>query len=1262
MPQDQYSTFSPEFVNSFIAPDPNADLQAVNGLMSPNQPQVMPPASPNVFKDLALAPVRGALDFGQGIYDLANSADNFIGLDALPDAQINFLGRSETTPGQWIEDITDFTLGFVPVAGAIGKVSKVSKFSSALQAGKLIKSAAPMALKPGIGGAVVGLGKGLGNLTIAGDAVASGIAGALFYKQQDRLSNLIERYPSLENPITAYLAHNENESEAEGRLKNGLEQVLLSPVAAGAVALGVKAIKAGKAALFKGASLEAVDAAVQNVATQEAVDAATAPITATRGMADPAAATTAEAAATAVPKNEFEQLGKISTDPNAPEAQKAAAQAIFNENSTADELIEALGDETKQKLLVDKFNNLDESKKLMASMVNIFKDFLGTSRTVTDNEIVEKGIEVTARMTDLPPNVVIDYLHKTAGKFESNTFAAHAYANYQIAKKFGETWQKTLKSWMDAPTDANALKAFTQANSNYGAVIQSYSHYRSGAGRLLRFVGKIQETGGFANKEISVKNIAKMTEAELANQVSTAAGKAELEKILASVGDGSNPLTMLEASKWNKFWGMHNEYHINMGLLSSVKSMVANLTGPGMKSVLLPVEATLGSIRARVGVSAFGEANAANVTSATTRAALKTYALLAEQVTTMHQAFLNNFKHGTTPFETSLGGETYLKNQYIKVSDDFLKENPVMGKMVNFMGAVTRMPTRIMTATDAMMKHINAHAISKVRLYEEAFTKMPNASKGEVDAYVSKRFMELLDESKALYNKDSISAKFYKEGKELFASGKIESVDDYVTASMDKWQNENGRIIEFAREYAEANNFSQALPDAEIVQGVHARTGKMQMEVFRKSMGKTINDAVNEQPLFKAFLPFTKTPMNILYDVGQRLPIANVPLLGGMQRQYLKDMVSGDPFKVSMAEGRMLMGMASFSTTMALAFNGKITGAGPSNEAERKLWAASGAQPYSFVYENEDGTQTFTSYQRLDPYATYLGLAADVMENIKANPHIDSDTWATVIGGMGVAMSKNVINKTYMQGLEQITTSLTDPDRFLARAARTRISSYVPAFIRHTAGVVDDDPYMREGRTYWDAFKKSFPGSMTDVQRNTLGEPIERKTLSPWLGGVGGKIADYVSPVTVSTKGNDYVMDELVNTRGHFTNPRTQVSGTNGLVDMKSYIGASGQSAYDRYMELSSESKVNSRTLRQNLERLIKSKDYQELSAEPIGDIPSPRVTKIQSLIQKHRDAAMVAVRKEFPDLSNEITRIKGLEGDIKQGKQVSLDDLMPNP
>ena len=40
----------------------------------------------------------------------------------------------------------------------------------------------------------------------------------------------------------------------------------------------------------------------------------------------------------------------------------------------------------------------------------------------------------------------------------------------------------------------------------------------------------------------------------------------------------------------------------------------------------------------------------------------------------------------------------------------------------------------------------------------------------------------------------------------------------------------------------------------------------------------------------------------------------------------------------------------------------------------------------------------------------------------------------------------------------------------------------------------------------------------------------------------------------------------------------------------------------------------------------------------------------------------MSAVRKEFPQLNDESVRIKGLEGAIKNGSQVTAEDLMPSP
>lgn len=58
-----------------------------------------------------------------------------------------------------------------------------------------------------------------------------------------RLSNMIQEFPALENPVSEYLAANPDDSAAEGRLKNALEGAGVDLAFAGAFAMGLKAIK-----------------------------------------------------------------------------------------------------------------------------------------------------------------------------------------------------------------------------------------------------------------------------------------------------------------------------------------------------------------------------------------------------------------------------------------------------------------------------------------------------------------------------------------------------------------------------------------------------------------------------------------------------------------------------------------------------------------------------------------------------------------------------------------------------------------------------------------------------------------------------------------------------------------------------------------------------------------------------------------------------------------------------------------------------------
>lgn len=62
---------------------------------------------------------------------------------------------------------------------------------------------------------------------------------------EERLSDLIENYPALQNPVTNYLSADPNDSAAEGRFKNAIESIGLDVGLAGAVKV-VKLLRIGK--------------------------------------------------------------------------------------------------------------------------------------------------------------------------------------------------------------------------------------------------------------------------------------------------------------------------------------------------------------------------------------------------------------------------------------------------------------------------------------------------------------------------------------------------------------------------------------------------------------------------------------------------------------------------------------------------------------------------------------------------------------------------------------------------------------------------------------------------------------------------------------------------------------------------------------------------------------------------------------------------------------------------------------------------------
>lgn len=127
-----------------------------------------------------------------------------------------------------------------------------------------------------------------------------------------------------------------------------------------------------------------------------------------------------------------------------------------------------------------------------------------------------------------------------------------------------------------------------------------------------------------------------------------------------------------------------------------------------------------------------------------------------------------------------------------------------------------------------------------------------------------------------------------------------------------------------------------------------------------------ISNAAQHSLIAKLYLPFIRTPTNLLKFAAERSPAA--PFMQRWRKEYVAGGARRD-----LAVARMMVGTGFGVAIYQAALNGHITGAIPSDAKKARLLAAEGWQPYSIKLGD-----TFYSYKRLDPFAMTLGVAADL--------------------------------------------------------------------------------------------------------------------------------------------------------------------------------------------------------------------------------------------------------------------------------------------
>jgi hypothetical protein len=276
---------------------------------------------------------------------------------------------------------------------------------------------------------------------------------------------------------------------------------------------------------------------------------------------------------------------------------------------------------------------------------------------------------------------------------------------------------------------------------------------------------------------------------------------------------------------------------------------------------------------------------------------------------------------------------------------------------------------------------------------------------------------------------------------------------------------------------------------------------------FQKPLGpgmQKVSSALNEYGWPKLFVPFLKTPTNILkYAVGHS-PAA--PLL----KEVRADFIAGGA-KRDLAIARIVMGTGIASTVAALASQGKITGGGPADPSAKRALEANGWQPYSVKVGD-----TYVSYRRLDPWATTVGMAADSVELQSAmTEKQQNDAGAVMVG----AFVKNLSNKTWLSGLSDFVDAITDPQAN-AKNVLTRLgaSMATPTIAAQAAQAIDPVSRDTNGNGYIDTLRKKIeariPGASKNLtpRRDIFGTEIRNKS---------NPVARFISPFDVSTDLHD---------------------------------------------------------------------------------------------------------------------------------------------
>ncbi len=270
------------------------------------------------------------------------------------------------------------------------------------------------------------------------------------------------------------------------------------------------------------------------------------------------------------------------------------------------------------------------------------------------------------------------------------------------------------------------------------------------------------------------------------------------------------------------------------------------------------------------------------------------------------------------------------------------------------------------------------------------------------------------------------------------------------------------------------------------------------------ALGRAMSNATNRGYIMRYFIPFVRTPLNIMEFGVERIPGVN--LLSILNRKSQGLPVNWTDELAKTAFGTMI-GAGVYLAHQ----HGIVNGFGPPERSgEERAFLTSGQQRYAFNIGD-----TSISFQNFEPITTILGMMADTADLINSGVPVLSGDFAV---SMGRNLGRNLTEKPFGMGLDTFLNLVTgDYERAKTGTFRT-MASAIPfsSFSRSIAQGID--PTVRRVQTLEDAFRMNIPGLRGDIEpvidlwgREVVTEAGVVQRMAAAVGvdlGLGGQILD----------------------------------------------------------------------------------------------------------------------------------------------------------